>query len=78
MRPRGIRTYDIGHGLTLLRDENTDCFENGWAVAETLDLPDTASYDNWWRCIPCLPVDARLLAVLVERFAGVQITLSGE
>ncbi len=80
MLPEGITTYDLGHGLTLIRDQGADCFEYAWIVAETSDLLNTDNYNRWWENVYYLnDVDPRLLAVLAEKFVpGVNITLRGE
>lgn len=71
-----METYNLGHGLTLVRDRNAGDFEMGWTVIDC-PLPETEDYDGWWRAVGLniVSTDARVLAVLAEKFAGVEIRL---
>lgn len=72
-----VTLYSLGHGLTLVRDWDADCFENAWCVMEGVP-EDYTHWDDFWRQSHSglvMECDLRILAVLAERVTGVEVTL---
>lgn len=80
-----IDVYEMGRGLTLIFDNNAQCFEDACCILrpgwDDLKLRDCLSsddrYDAWWEAVRRFIVETprEVLAMLAEDYTGRTIDL---